>query len=372
MTAINQLRLYVNPKWRRKGIHTPLLNPWWGNPHEEASIFSKLMFDSYSFDTSLYVVTDDVSTAEMVLPPYPHQWFLRHDTELFDECVKIASECNLPILIDGLGDIEHPIEVKNAYILRYGGYHFLPERGRIVVPLHVDDLLERCCGGRFDVRKKKVGKPIIGFAGWTELSFSQYLRTIIKELPVRLLGVFDTRYRACTKGILWRQKTIKILQKSGQVRLNLRTRRSFSASPKTAEGDMKKLREEMVDVILQSDYALDVRGDANNSARLFEILSLGRIPIIVDTERNFPFSDKIDYASFAVMIDFRELNNLPSRIAEFHDNISPEHFEQMQKNAREVFVRYFRIDAIMRSLVEDLHTRISSGAGSLQGETNRP
>ena len=122
---------------------------------------------------------------------------------------------------------------------------------------------------------------------------------------------------------------------------------------------MIELQEQMVDTILQSDYALDVRGDANNSARLFEILSLGRIPVVLDTERNFPFSDKIDYSSFALVIDFRDIAHLSERIAEFHKNISPERFEQMQRNAREAYVRYFRVDALMRQIVEVLSSRLA-------------
>lgn len=121
---------------------------------------------------------------------------------------------------------------------------------------------------------------------------------------------------------------------------------------------MRKLREQMVDTILYSDYALDVRGDANSSARLFEILSLGRIPVIVDTERNFPFSDKVDYASFALIVDFRDINRLPERITEFHKNISPERYEQMQKNARDIFVTYFRIDVLMQHIIEELRTKL--------------
>jgi len=124
---------------------------------------------------------------------------------------------------------------------------------------------------------------------------------------------------------------------------------------------MRKLREEMVDIILGSDYALDVRGDANDSTRLFEILSLGRIPVIVDTERNFPFSDKVDYSSFALIVDFRDIKNLPERIAEFHTTVSPERFEQMQKNARDAYENYFRIDALTRLIVEELRARLSSG-----------
>lgn len=360
MEPISRLTLYVNPAWRRAGLHTPLLNPWWGNPTDEASILAKQMFDSYAFDTECYGITDNLQAADMVLAPYRHNWLLQFDTGLLTECARVARAANLPLLIDGSGDLETLLTIENAYILRIGGYRFMGERGRVQVPLLADDLLERYRGGRLALRQKGEGKPVVGFAGWTKISFKQYLRTVIKELPVRLHSIFDARYRACAKGVLWRRKAIRILQKSSQVLFNLRARNSFSASPKTAEGDMQTLREEMVDTILQSDYALDVRGDANNSTRLFEILSLGRIPVIVDTERNFPFSDKIDYSSFALVVDFRDIRRLPERIAEFHKNISPERFEQMQKNARDAFVRYFRIDALMRPIVEELRTRISA------------
>ncbi|MFA6315448.1 MAG: exostosin family protein [Candidatus Paceibacterota bacterium] len=358
MTSTNHLTFYVNPEWRRKGLHTPFLNPWWGNPYEEAAIFSKQMFDTYSFDTLCYTITDNIEKADLVFAPYKHNWLLNFDNDLLAECISVARTHNLPLLIDGSGDIEHSQVGDNVHILRYGGYRFLPESNRIQIPLTTDDLLERCRNGQLSIRKKNESKPVVGFAGWTEISLKQYLRTIVKESPVRVRGLFDSRYRACTKGILWRQKAIKILSRSPQVKFNYLARSSFSANPKTAEGDMRKLQTEMVDTILESDYALDVRGDANNSARLFEILSLGRIPVIVDTERNFPFSERIDYSSFALIVNFRDINNLSKIISDFHKNISPERFEQMQKNARDVFVNYFRIDAFMKYVIEDLLKRI--------------
>lgn len=355
------LQLYVNPAWRRKGLHSPLMNPWWGNPYGEESIFAKQMFDALSFDTDYYTITDDIRTADMVFVPYPHLWFQHGGTELFDECIQTARESGLPLLVDGLRDVEYPIPAENAYVLRYGGYRFLSEQGRIQIPPLADDLLERYRGGQLDIRTKKEGKPVVGFAGWAQFSPVQLFRTVVKESPTRFRGIFDERYRACSKGVLWRQRAIRILRRSSLVAFNLYARKSFSANRKTAEGDMQKLREEMVDVILGSDYALDVRGDANDSTRLFEILSLGRIPVIVDTERNFPFSDKVDYSSFALIVDFRDIKNLPERIAEFHATVSPERFEQMQKNARDAYVKYFRIDALTRLIVEELRTRLSSG-----------
>ncbi len=114
----------------------------------------------------------------------------------------------------------------------------------------------------------------------------------------------------------------------------------------------------MVDNLLGSDYGLDIRGDANASTRLFEMLSLGRIPIIVDTERNFPFSDVLDYSTFSLKIDFREIDKLPEKIAEFHASISPEKFIEMQKAARAAYVNYFSISALMPHIVREIRMRL--------------
>src|SRR3989344_4081833 len=148
MKPVNRLILYVNPAWRRKGLHTPLLNPWWGNLTDASSIFAKQMFDSYSFDTKHYTITDDPRTADMVLAPYRHNWLLQFDVDLLARCVHTARVAGLPLLIDGSGDIEYSVNIENTYVLRIGGYRFLPERGRIQIPPIADDLFERCKNGR--------------------------------------------------------------------------------------------------------------------------------------------------------------------------------------------------------------------------------
>lgn len=353
------LKLYVSPAWKRSGpdgpfLHSPLLYPFWGNPNREISLFAKEMFDAHPFDTSLYAVTGDIAQADMVFPPYRHNWFFRHDKALLDECVQTAQKAGLPLLIDGIGDVEFSVNIPNTYVLRIGGYRFVPERGRIQLPPAADDLLERCCGGQLQIRKKNAGKPVVGFAGWAQLTPMQILRTVIKEVPLRLRGIFDSRYRAMKKGVLWRARALKILERSSLVTLNLKKRLSFSGSTKTAQGDMRALRQDFVDTVLGSDYALDVRGDANDSTRLFEILSLGRIPVMVDTERRLPFSDVVNYKEFCLIVDFRDIKKLPEKIAEFHKNISPEKYEEMQIKAREAFVNYFRIDAQMRQILRQL------------------
>lgn len=348
------LTLYVDPAWKRHGLHTPLLFPFWGNPTEDVSLFAKEIFNTYAFDTSLYTLTHTLERADMVLAPYRHNWLLQYDPALLDTCAAVAKAAGVPLLIDAVGDVESPCLIENTYLLRIGGYRFIFEKGRIQIPPASDDLLERCVAGQLQIRKKTQGKPVVGFAGWAELTLGQMLRTFIKELPYRIRGLIDSRYRAMKKGVLWRGEALRILAASPVVDLVVKKRSSFSGSAKTAEKDMKTLRQELVDTVLQSDYCLDVRGDANDSTRLFEILSLGRIPVVVDTERNFPFSEEVEYRDFCLIVDFRDIQRLPDIIAQFHASVSPEQFEDMQRKARDAFVRHFRIDAQTQHIVQKL------------------
>jgi len=118
---------------------------------------------------------------------------------------------------------------------------------------------------------------------------------------------------------------------------------------------MKEFRRGFAEMILESDYALDVRGYGNASYRLYEILSLGRIPVIIDTERYFPFSDVVDWHKFSLIVDFRDIKRLPQIIADFHKSLSNEQFETMQREARAAFVNYFRIDAQMPHIIREFN-----------------
>ncbi len=355
--ASTQLRLFVDPSWHRENLSpSPLLYPFWGNPPATKKPLFKQIFERHTFDTSLYSITESIEEADMVFLPYDHNTTLRNAPELLPLCEAAAMEAGKRLLIDGMGDLEQLVTIPDAIVLRYGGYRSSLHSNEIVMPLYTDDLLEAYCDGKLLIREKN-SKPVIGFAGWAVMGSVQELKTVLKELPTRLHSILYPEYRAWKKGIFFRRAALHMLQNSNRVITNFKTRDSYSGNTETAEADPKLLQKEMVELLLASDYGLDVRGDANASMRLFEILSLGRIPVIIDTERNLPFSDVLNYNDFCLVVDYNDLRRLPDILAEFHDRLSPEAFMTMQQKAREAYIQYFRVDAIMPHLIRELQKR---------------
>ena len=365
-------RLYVNPAWRRiKDVPSTLLFPFWGNLIPESSFLSREFFNSFSFDTRFYGITDDITKADAVFAPYRQATIMRYDPALLTECAQTAKSAGLPLLVDGLGDGETPLGIDNAYIMRYGGYRTLGEEWwrnrlpvhlrfesphtRIQVPTQVDDLLLRCTDGVVRVRRKGEGKPVVSFAGMVKTTFKNTVHQRLDESHLYLRGLLDDRYFAMSNGIFLRTKALRILEHSNKLVCKFTGQFFSPLSPRRSYDEMKEFRRGFAEMILESDYALDVRGYGNASYRLYEILSLGRIPVIIDTERYFPFSDVVDWHKFSLIVDFRDIKRLPQIIADFHKSLSNEQFETMQREARAAFVNYFRIDAQMPHIIREFN-----------------
>jgi hypothetical protein len=355
-----KLVFFVDSAWRRVSLqHTPLLYPFWGNSlNRVKNPFQFELFERHSFDTSFYLITEKLEEADMILMPYSHNTARKFAPDILKLCAENSAASGKPLLIDGIGDIENEVSTPNSVVLRYGGYRFLKKKNEIHIPPYADDLLEIYNGGTLVLREKPQ-KPSVSFAGWATLTPGQELRAIIKGLPDKLRALFDSRYGACKKGVFFRREAVRVLTKSEKITTNFLVRRSFSGHHDTAEKSPDILRREFIENLLESDYALDVRGDANASIRLFEILSLGRIPVILDTERNLPFSDKINYSDFSLIIDFRDLEKLPEKIAEFNKSISEEKYRDMQRLARAAYLQYFRVDALTRHIMKEIQKKIN-------------
>ena len=73
-------------------------------------------------------------------------------------------------------------------------------------------------------------------------------------------------------------------------------------------------------------------------------MSLGRIPIFVDTDSVLPLEDIIDYHDFIVRVDYREIRNIDKIVSDYYRSLSTDDFILKQKKAREVFESHLRVD----------------------------
>lgn len=352
------LKIYVNKKFTDPNLqHIPFLFPFWGEILKDKAPYDRKT-QQYGFDKSYFTLSSSIHDAEYVLVPYDYWHLKRKRPDLLHKIIDEAQRNHKPLFIDASGDVFGKINVPNSRILRINQYRFDLPKNEITVPVPCEDLLESYYNNQL-VFRNKADIPTIGFVGWGVLSLEQRLRTVIKELPRRFVSLFIRRYVVYRKGVFWREKAIKIFRKSNIIHTNFIIRNSYGGHANTLTGDPEKNRREFFQNISNSDYTLIVRGDANAATRFYETLSLGRIPVVIDTECMFPLEDKINYKEFCVFIPYTDIDRAPELLAQFHKNISPDEFVAMQEKARYIFKNYLRYDAFSRHLAEILRTHLS-------------
>ena len=121
-------------------------------------------------------------------------------------------------------------------------------------------------------------------------------------------------------------------------------------TPETAA----KRRQEFIENLNTTDYALCARGLANASIRFSEALSLGRIPLFVNTHCVLPYDWIIDWKKACMWIEESELGNVGLLLRERHAQLSSEEFAAKQMLARELFVKWISPAGFFRELYRHL------------------
>lgn len=354
-----KLKLYINKSFLAKDISfIPLLFPFLGFAFKETAPYAAKTYE-HGLNPKYFEIISSIENAGYVLIPYDYWLVQKKHPELLIQMTKEANDNGKHLLIDASRDVAGKINIPNSQILRINQYRFNLPKNEITVPVPCEDLLESYCNNQIILREKK-DMPTLGFVGWGKLSFKQRIRAFIKELPSRILSMFNRRYSIYRKGVFWREKAIKIFSRSLKIKKNFIIRASYSGNIQTLTGDPVKNREEFVRNIVESDYALVVRGDANASTRFYEVLSLGRIPVVIDTECMFPLEDEINYREFCVFINYTNIKKAPEILADFHKKLSPDDFIAMQKKARHIFKDYLRYDSFSYYLADILKNKITA------------
>jgi hypothetical protein len=294
--------------------------------------------DAHVFTSMVTFVTDPKEADVFFLP---HSYFVVYrQREYIKKIVTCAKTFNKKIIVFSYSDISKKITLPNAIILRSSQYRNTQQPNEIIIPAFVEDL-----GAKYGIDYRVFDakrQPVVGFAGWV------FLGSLKKRLVAWLkkVGVYCAQRTLQTpqiQGIFFRRNIVRVLEDS-VIGTQFFIRDSYSANRNTIQGDPEQVRKQFVQAITDSDFPLCVKGDGNYSLRFYEVLSLGRIPLFIDTECPLPLSDHIKYDDFIVRVDYKDIQNAPNILAAYWAQMTPEIFIQKQKMARQVFEQHLRAD----------------------------
>lgn len=280
----------------------------------------------------------------------PHYWGqIRNHQDYIGRLAMQAENFSKKIIIIFPGDLDEEVNISNAIIFRNSKYKSTLRPNEVIIPGFADDLL---VGRELSIRKKGP-RPVVGFCGWAGfISFDKYFRYLVKIFISKVKSVVgDSGALVRRQGLWFRRRAIKVLSRSFLVVTNFIIRRSYSGTNKTAELDLKQARSEYIGNMIESDFILCAKGDGNFSVRFFEALSLGRIPLLIDTDCPLPLEQLINYDDFIVRVDYRDMNQLAVVAAEKYQAWSEEDYEVKQRRARDVFEQQLQINKFFQKVL---------------------
>lgn len=302
---------------------------------------------AYEQSAEQYVIrVDRPEEADFILLPHFSEHVL-HEVVYIENIRKIAQSNGKKLLVFMYGDLDLHIEWPEAVVFRCSAYRSDMRANEFIMPAITEDLLGAC-----ELAIRKVPKmPVVGFVGWAGFSsFQHALKTRIKDVLLRLRSALHGKHFGHKrKGIYLRIEMLELLKKSSVVESKFIIRNKYSGSVKAnPDLDVKRAREEYIENMVGSDVTLAVRGDGNFSQRFYECLSLGRIPLLVDTDNLLPFEEFIPYERFVIRVPYRDRKRAVEHILNFFSGLDDAEYSKRQHEAREYFEKYLSTTAYLR------------------------
>lgn len=298
--------------------------------------------------------TDSPTEADVHLLPQAVYDYSAETQRYINQARAEARQVRKPLVVFVGGDWSHDLFFPDdVVVLKATQYRHLQRRNEIIIPPVVEDF-----GAHEPVSPRPKGaRPVVGFCGWADFPdvwtrVKYWAR--LTQVDLEKLWTLDSGREVFKKGLYFRRRALASLKASSCIDTNFIIRSSFSANPSTVSLPLEQARREYVENLFSSDLILAPKGDANYSVRFFEALSVGRIPILIDTECCLPLQDRIDYDSFILRVSYRDIGRLPDIVADFWSSLTPQQYQERQRRAREAFTKYLRYDSFFNMVFADI------------------
>jgi hypothetical protein len=323
---------HYNPRDRKSLV--AILRAHWNDetPADRAAIYGTRYTD--------YQPVDDVAEADVCLLPMNWQYYVKTDqVAKARDLARQAAGAGKLIAVWVGGDLYTTVPIDNALIIQSSMYESRRGPRHYAAPAFFDDYVPQYYAGTLDYRRKG-DRPVVGFCGqagnslqfwgkWTMQHMAQQARYRTGRVPYEPAPLYPpARLRA---------DVLRILQQDPRIADNFILRDRYWGGAATADekaNAREQARLDFVHNLHDSDYIVCVRGTGNYSKRLYEALSMGRIPIFVDTDCTLPYDFAVNWRDYCVWVDRRDIPRIADIVADFHARISPDDFVALQQACR--------------------------------------
>ena len=322
-------------------------------------------FDAYEKEGKEFIELTSLEDADACLLPI--RYSERVNDEKFEEDIKDFSD-----LVGNSGkktfvflgsDVDYYyVSIKNSIVFCNTLYQSKRKSNEHGFTFFFEDFVAKYYHNHLPIREKAT-VPTIGFCGFAPPLAQKFGIYKVKEalrLVMNYLGFMKSFPSKSAHS--YRARALLSVLKSKKVRSNFVIRSNFGFGGPLGglyPGGVKELndsfREEYVRNIVESDYTLCVRGYGNNSIRFFEALCCGKIPVFVNTDCVLPYDFVIDWKKYCVWVEEDEINKIPEKVLQFHNELSGEEFKELQVKIRSIWKEYFTPEGFYRNLYKYLN-----------------
>ena len=244
-------------------------------------------------------------------------------------------------------DLVEPLGRDGDFVFRTSLNRRVRAANEHAIPGFHEDLLTEWHGGHESIRRRE-GRARVSFCGGVvrpsrPRGVASRTRRLAGETRQRIAAA---RGRPDESDLYTRSRALDALAGQRDVETDVVIRDgsaggAWDGAPGTLDVELwNRVRREFVRNMLDSDYVLCVRGAGNWSYRFTEALSLGRIPVFVDTDCVLPYDFLLDWREHVVWVDREDIPRIGERIAEFHERLGDAEFEDRQRECRRVWQEY--------------------------------
>ena len=237
--------------------------------------------------------------------------------------IEKAKKYNKKVIIFSIDDMDIPYNFENTIVFRtsFSKWHkwefwmpcFSKDLSKIIpreeLNIHKNDSISiwYCGYTWYDSRKMKIIYNILFVRNLIfKNKFTKHFIFIfhIHKLYFYLIHAWLWRY--------YRQKMHKACLRIKKYKYNFIIRHT-NLDPRNKD----KAKEEYIKNIIDNDFPIVIRGSWNYSFRLYEVMSLWKIPIFIDTNCVLPFNDEIDYKNLFIWVPFEDIKNIEKYIDDY-------------------------------------------------------